>query len=168
VAKVGNLESMRLRVYVDEPDLGRVSPGMKVKVSWDAIPGEIWEAVVEQVPSQVTAMGTRMVGEVLARMENPGMRIPTGANLNVEMQAERIDDALIIPKDSLRRKDSQIGVLVAADGVLSWRNLRVGISSLASVQVLDGLKEGDVIVSGSDPQFVEGMRAVPALQPSRR
>ncbi len=168
VAKVGALETMRIKVYVDEPDLDRVAVGMKVKVSWDAIPGETWEATVVQVPAQVTAMGTRMVGEVLATMPNPGMKIPTGANLNVEIQAERIEDALTIPKESLRRKDSRIGVLVADDGVLKWRDVRIGISSLSSVQVIDGLKEGDAVVAGSDPQFVEGMRAAPLVSGASR
>lgn len=161
VAKVGNLETMRLKVYVDEPDLGRMSTGMKIKVSWDAIPDESWQATVERVPPQVTAMGTRMVGEVIARMPNPGMKIPTGSNLNAEIQAERVEAALTIPKESLRRKDSRIGVLVAENGTLRWRDVRIGISSLASVQVIDGLKEGDAVVAGSDPQFVEGMRATP-------
>jgi RND family efflux transporter MFP subunit len=161
VAKIGNLETMRLKVYVDEPDLGRMSTGMKIKVSWDAIPDESWQATVERIPPQVTAMGTRMVGEVIARMPNPGMKIPTGANLNVEIQAERVEGALTIPKESLRRKDARIGVLVAEDGTLKWRDVRIGISSLSSVQVIDGLKEGDAVVAGSDPQFVEGMRATP-------
>ncbi len=168
VAKVGDLETMRLKIYVDEPDLGRVAAGMKVKVSWDAIPGEAWEATVVQVPAQVTAIGTRMVGEVLATMPNPGARIPTGANLNVEMQTERVDNALSIPKESLRRKDSQIGVLVAEGEILKWRNVRIGISSLSSVQVIEGLKEGDAVVAGSDPQFVEGMRVAPLVSGGRR
>ncbi len=168
VAKVGDLNTMRLKVYIDEPDLGRVSTGMKIKVSWDAIPGESWQATVERVPSQVTAMGTRMVGEVIAQMPNPGKKIPTGANLNVEIQAERVEDALTIPKESLRRKDSHVGVLVVEGEILKWRDVRIGISSLSYVQVIGGLREGDLIVTGSDPQFVEGMRVAPLLSGASR
>jgi RND family efflux transporter MFP subunit len=166
LAKVGDLSKLRLRVFVDEPDLGRVSAGMKVKVSWDALPGENWEAVVNQIPSQVTAMGTRMVGEVIAEMANPGARIPSGANVNVEIEAEKVDGALTIPKEALRRKDGQLGVLAVEDGILKWRTIRTGISSLSSVQVVDGLKEGEAVVSSSDPQWVEGMKAAPVARPA--
>jgi HlyD family secretion protein len=164
VAKVGDLETMRLRVYVDEPDLGRVAAGMKLKVSWDAIPDRTWEAAVVQVPAQVTAMGTRMVGEVLATMPSPGMRIPAGANLNVELEAERIMDALTIPKESLRRKDAQVGVLVAENGILKWRAIRTGISNLSAVQVISGLKQGDQVVAGGDPELAEGMHVEVVVQ----
>lgn len=164
VAKVGRLETMRLKVFVDEPDLGRVTKGMKIKVSWDAAPGEAWEATVIQAPAQVTAMGTRMVGEVIAEMANPGARIPSGANLNVEIEAEKVEGALTIPKEALRRKDGAIGVLAVENGVLTWRTIRTGISSLTSVQVVDGLKEGDAVVSSSDPQWAEGMKVTPVRQ----
>lgn len=159
-AKVGDLETMLLKVYVDEPDLGRVTKGMKIRVAWDAEPGETWEAVVVQVPPRVTALGTRMVGEVVAEMANPGGRIPSGANVNVEIAAEKVDGALTIPKEALRRKDGLIGVLVAENGVLQWRTIRTGISSLSSVQVVNGLKEGEAVVSSSDAQWVEGMKVV--------
>jgi len=168
VAKVGAVETMLLKVFVDEPDLGRVMAGMKIKVSWDAIPERAWAATVVQVPAQVTALGTRMVGEVLAMMPNPDGKIPSGANLNVEMEAERIDDALIIPKECLRRKDAQIGVLVAEDGALKWRAIRTGISNLTSVQVVSGLKPGELVVSGAEPEWADGMKAVPVVQSQSR
>lgn len=166
VAKVGRLETMRLRVFVDEPDLGRVTKGMKVKVNWDAAPGEVWEATVTQAPAQVTAMGTRMVGEVIAEMANAGARIPSGANVNVEIEAEKVEGALTIPKEALRRRDGALGVLIAEGGVLRWRTIRTGISSLSSVQVVDGLKESDAVVASSDPQWVEGMKVAPVMRPS--
>ncbi len=164
VAKVGALDTMRLKVYVDEPDLGRVAAGMKIKVRWDAMPDREWDAAVVQVPAQITAMGTRMVGEVLATMPNPGGKIPAGANLNVEMEAERIEDALIIPKESLRRRDEQIGVLIAEDGILKWRPVRTGISNLTSVQVTGGLDPGTLVATGSGADLAEGMKAEPVVQ----
>ena len=36
VAKVGRIDKVRVRLYVDEPELGRVSPGMPVAITWDA------------------------------------------------------------------------------------------------------------------------------------
>ncbi|MBA3976374.1 MAG: hypothetical protein C0504_19370 [Candidatus Solibacter sp.] len=163
-ARVGVMDPMRLKVFVDEPDLGRVTKGMKLKVSWDAAPGEVWEAAVVQTPAQVTALGTRMVGEVIAEMPNPAARVPSGANLNVEIEAERIEGALTVPKEALRRRDGALGVLAVEDGVLRWRTIRTGISSLSLVEVIDGLREGDTVVSSSDPQYVEFMKVTPVMR----
>ena len=79
-------------------------------------------------------------------------------------EAEKVECALTIPKEALRRKDGAIGVLAVEDGVLKWRTIRTGISSLTSVQVVDGLKEGDSVVSSSDPQWAEGMKVTPVRQ----
>src|SRR5206468_1143470 len=53
VARVGKLDRVRVTVFVDEPELGRVSKGMPVTISWDAVPGRSWKGEVETVPLQV-------------------------------------------------------------------------------------------------------------------
>jgi HlyD family secretion protein len=59
VASIGKLNPVRVRVYVDEPELGRVSPGETVRITWDALPGKEWRGVVEKRPTEVIALGTR-------------------------------------------------------------------------------------------------------------
>lgn len=39
VARVGTLDHMKVLVYVDEPDLGKVRMGLPVTLTWDALPG---------------------------------------------------------------------------------------------------------------------------------
>jgi HlyD family secretion protein len=43
VANVGQIERLRVRVYVDEPELGRVAEGQPVTIAWDALPGRAWQ-----------------------------------------------------------------------------------------------------------------------------
>lgn len=45
VASLGVLDRLRVRVYVDEPELGRVSVGLPVNITWDALPGSIGPAL---------------------------------------------------------------------------------------------------------------------------
>src|SRR5947209_14168907 len=65
VGSVGKLDPVRVRVYVDEPELGRVAAGEQVRITWDAMPGREWSGKVERRPNEVVALGTRQVGEVL-------------------------------------------------------------------------------------------------------
>src|SRR5262249_15766626 len=43
IANIGRLDKLRIRVYVDEPELGRVSKGQPVTITWDALPGVSWK-----------------------------------------------------------------------------------------------------------------------------
>ena len=42
IANVGRLDRVRVRVYVDEPELGRVAVGQPVTIRWQALPGKEW------------------------------------------------------------------------------------------------------------------------------
>ena len=59
MASIGKLDPVRVRVYVDEPELGRVTAGQSVRITWDALPGKEWTGVVEKRPTEVIALGTR-------------------------------------------------------------------------------------------------------------
>ena len=43
VANIGRMDQLRVRVYVDEPELGRVAEGQPVTITWDALPGRQWQ-----------------------------------------------------------------------------------------------------------------------------
>ena len=72
VANVGRMDRLLIRVYVDEPVLGRVAVGQPVTITWEALPGRQWHGSVEKMPVSVQALGSRQVGEVVCTIENEG------------------------------------------------------------------------------------------------
>ena len=111
IASIGKLNPGRVRVYVDEPELGRVSPGETVRITWDALPGKEWMGVVEKRPTEVIALGTRQVGEVLCTVDNPMRELVPGNNVNAFILTQVVNNALTIPKAAVRR-DGGIGVFI--------------------------------------------------------
>ena len=161
VAEVGRLDRLRVTVYVDEPELGRVSPGMAVKISWDAQPEQSWAGEVEQMPAQITALGTRQVGEVRCVISNEGGRLPAGANINAEIVSRQVKDALSIPKEALRREEGRSGVLRLSGNTVEWRAVKTGVASLTRVQVLEGLQEGDAVALPTGSTLTAGEKVTP-------
>src|SRR6185369_537672 len=104
VAAIGQLDRVRVKVFVDEPDLGRVTRGKPVVITWDAVPGRQWKGVVDKTPTQIVALGTRQVGEVLCVIDNPKNELLPGTNVNVEINTEAVASALTIPKEAVRRE----------------------------------------------------------------
>ena len=72
VANIGRLEQLRVNVYVDEPELGRVAEGQPVTITWDALPGRQWHGRVERKPVSIQPLGSRQVGEVICSIQNDG------------------------------------------------------------------------------------------------
>jgi HlyD family secretion protein len=162
VANIGKLDRVRVMVYVDEPDLGRVDVGMPVKITWDALPGRTWTGAVEKTPTEVTALGTRQVGEVQCVIDNPDLDLLPGTNINAEIRSQVADNALTIPKDVIHREAGRIGVFaLGADDKIFWHDLKLGISSVTRSQVTSGLNEGDSVAGSSDRPLKNGMKVTP-------
>lgn len=162
IANIGRLEQVRVVVYVDEPDLGRIGIGMPVTITWDAMPGRTWKGVVEKLPTQVVPLGTRNVGEVNCVIQNPDRDLLPGTNINAEIQSKVAPNALVIPKEALRREGSQTGVyLLGPDERIQWRPVQIGASSLTRAQITSGLSDGDSVALPSEKPLKPGAKVDP-------
>ena len=164
VASVGKVDPVRVRVYVDEPELGRVAPGEAVRITWDALAGKEWTGTVEKRPSEVIALGTRQVGEVLCTIDNPNHELVPGTNVNAFILTQVVENALTIPKTAVRR-ESGIGVyLLRPDNTVKWQNVKTGVSDALRVEIYSGLRDGDAVAQPSDRPLKDGMKVIPEIQ----
>jgi HlyD family secretion protein len=162
-ANVGRLDRLRVRVYVDEPELGRVAEGQPVTITWDALPGKQWHGTVERKPASIQALGSRQVGEVICSIENPNRELIPGANVNAEIRTAVVEDAMVVPKETLRH-DAQGDYVFALNGdTVVRRPVKKGASSTTAIQVVEGLAEGDAVALPSDVALKPGDRVTAAM-----
>jgi HlyD family secretion protein len=163
VASVGRLNPVRVRVYVDEPELGRVAAAEKVRITWDALPGKQWTGVVEKRPTEVVSLGSRQVGEVLCTVDNPMRELVPGTNVNAFILTQVLENVLTIPKAALRR-DGGIGVFVLQkDNTVKWQIVTTGASDALRVEVLTGLRDGDAVSEVADQVLKSGQKVNPGF-----
>jgi HlyD family secretion protein len=163
VARVGRLDRMRVRVYVDEPELGRVAKGMPVNITWAARPGRRWSGEVDKVPVEVFPLGTRQVGEVEVIIGNPDHELLPGTNVDAEIVSRVVKDALALPKEALRREENQDVVLALdpSNNTVATRKLKLGAISIAKAEVVSGLKEGDMVALPVERMLKAGDKVTP-------
>jgi len=157
VANVGRLDRLRVRVYVDEPELGRVQLGQPVKITWDAQPDRSWSGTVERLATEITTLGTRQVGEVQCTIDNAGQQLVPGTNINAFIETSRVVGALTVPKEAIRREGGLSGVYVLEGGsTVRKRMIGTGASSVTRTQVTSGLKEEDSLALATDKALKDG------------
>ena len=161
VGSVGRLNQVRVIVYVDEPDLGRVSKGMAVTISWDALPGRHWKGVVEKTPTQIVPLGTRQVGEVNCIIDNPEATLIPGTNINAEIVSQVVENALTIPKEAMRREGTQAGVFKLQGDRIVWQPVKTGAASVNRIQVLEGLNDSDAVALPVDMPLTSNTQVKP-------
>ncbi len=164
VATVGRLETVRVRVYVDEPELGRVAVGQPVTITWEGLRGRNWSGAVERKPSAIVALGSRQVGEVLCTISNTGRELVPGTNVDVEIVTDVVQNALTIPKEAMRREGGAVGVLVLRRDVVNWQPLQSAVSSVTRIQITSGLKDGDAVALPTDRVLRPGQQVAPVFR----
>ncbi|MGE5645870.1 MAG: efflux RND transporter periplasmic adaptor subunit [Acidobacteriota bacterium] len=156
IANVGNLRQLRVSIYVDEPELGRVAEGMPVNVTWDALPGRVWKGRVEKLPTHVAPLGTRQVGEVLCTIENDDARLLPGTNVNAEIVSQVVENGVTIPKEAIRTENGHSGVYLLRGDRVEWRPITLGASSITRAVVTSGLAAGDRVALRTEQPLKNG------------
>jgi len=144
-----DLSKVIVRAYVDEPDVGRLVRGQKTEVTWDAMPGRIWEGSVTTLPSAVKLRGTRNVGETTVVLDNHDFKLLPNTNVSVTIVTAQHDNVLTIPREALRQDDSKPYVYQVVDEKLRRREVSVAASNLTRVEVSDGLTDKDQVALNS-------------------
>jgi|HubBroStandDraft_5_1064220.scaffolds.fasta_scaffold18625_3 HlyD family secretion protein len=164
LAEMANLREVRVRAFVDEPDLGWLEPGQEVQVNWDAKPGRTWAGRTEQVPKQVVALGARSVGEVLCSVDNDKLELLPNVNVQVSITVRERRGVLVVPRAAVRYDKGQHYVFVVRDDRIFRRDITVGIASTSNYEVLSGLAANDSIALPGEMNLRDGMdvRAVEA------
>jgi HlyD family secretion protein len=149
LVQVANLEKVRVRAFVDEPEIGRLAKGQKVEIKWDAIPGRTWDGTLTRVPTSVTMVGTRTVGEITSEIDNSDRKLLPNVNVNVSIISARHDNALTVSREAVHDVDGKRYVYKIENEKILAQEVQTGLSSLTRVEVVKGIPEGALIALGA-------------------
>jgi HlyD family secretion protein len=164
LAEMADLHKVRVRAFIDEPELGALEPNQQVKITWDALPNRSWLGKTEVIPKQVVPRGSRSVGELLCSVDNDKLELLPNINVNVRINSAQRMNVLTVPRgavgaDGLHRfvfvvTANQLGVLRSR---LEKREIQVGIADATNYEVTSGLQEGEMVALPGDVDLRDGM-----------
>jgi len=167
LAEMADLHKVRVRAFIDEPELGLLEPNQPVKITWDALPNQSWTGKTEVIPKQVVARQTRSVGELLCSVNNDKLQLLPNINVNVRINSKERLNVLSVPRGAVeteagRRyvfviKDNQLGVGVGK-ATLEKREVHVGIADATNYEIVSGLQEGETVALPGEVDLRNGMR----------
>src|SRR5258708_1917880 len=149
LVQMANLDKLQVRAFVDEPEIGRLAKEQEVEISWDAIPGHVWHATLTHVPTCITTLETRSVGEITSEIQNTDRKLLPNVNVNVSIVTARHDNALTVSRESVHDLDGKRYVYQILKNKLEQQEVETGISSLTRVELLKGVTEGADIARGA-------------------
>lgn len=164
LAEMADLTHVRVRAFVDEPDLGGIREGERVEITWDAVPSRSWMGTVEVVPKTVVARGTRSVGEVLCAVASEKSELLPNINVNVRIRVREQSAALVVPRVAVRTEGVERYVFVVEGNVLRKKAIKVGMAGATKYEVLAGLKAGDQVAIPGEIELRDALKVRPVSQ----
>ena len=140
-----DLSRVLVRAFVDEPDVGRLLPGQRVEIIWDALPGRTWTGTVNTVPSTVKLRGSRNVGETTAVVDNHDLRLLPNVNVGVTIVVAEHNNVITLQRDALRIDESKPYVFKIVDHHVKHQTVEFSLQNLTRVEITSGLSEGDTV-----------------------
>ncbi|KRH99015.1 efflux RND transporter periplasmic adaptor subunit [Curvibacter sp. PAE-UM] len=139
----------QLVAQVDERFLDQLQVGQSATVVADAFASQRFAAKVLSIAPVVDAQRGAIEVKFTVTQEPPAF-LREDMTLSVEVETARREQALALPLSVLRQAGADsASVWVAVDGVVQERQLRLGLRTLAAVEVLEGLRVGDVVLTGT-------------------
>jgi RND family efflux transporter MFP subunit len=145
ILSVVDIGTVRLVANLVERDFNRVFPGVEALVELDAFPGENFTGQVSRV-APVFDPATR-TAEMEIEVPNPGFRLKPGMYARVRLTVERRPEALTVPRNAVVDQAGQRGVFLVVENMAQFQPVVTGIQDPEYVEVLEGLSDGQVVVT---------------------
>jgi len=147
--QIADLSSVWVIADVNEQDIGLVSVGQKAKVTINAYPGKQFEGAITYVYPTLKPE-TRTV-PVRVELANPGGLLKPGLFASLELAVAQRAMAVTVPLSAVIDSGTRQMVLIQiADGRFEPRTVKLGARSEGDVEVLEGVKAGELVVTSAN------------------
>ena len=160
---VTDLSSVWIEGNLLEDDFSAVRAGSHATITTPAYAGRIYRGVVDYIEPRVDPQ-TR-TAKVRVTLENPGFALRMGMYVDMKFTNVKTGNAVIVPKGAIQTVASGSVVYLPVElqeGRFLQRAVRIGEDAGGGVRVLEGLTQGDTVVTeGSVLLRAESLRQHP-------
>jgi len=148
VANVVDISKLKVKLNVAEKDVFRLKSGNKVDVTTDIFPNTVFTGVISTISPKGDEAHTYPVEIV---MDNSKQQLKAGMFAHITFNPQASTNALVIPREAVVGSMKNAKIYVVKNNVANLRSITTGKSFGTSVEVLQGLNEGEsVVVNGQN------------------
>ncbi len=148
VYRIADLSRVWVEGDVFEKDLSLVRLGQPAIVRLEAYPGRTFHGAVTYVYPTVSVEAR--TGRIRVELPNPELQLRPGMYAEIELKVPAEREALVVPRTSVFGTGERMIVFVRGeDGMLTPREVTTGLPAEREIEILTGLRAGEVVVSSA-------------------
>jgi membrane fusion protein (multidrug efflux system) len=158
LVNIEDIGTLKVDFRLPERYLTQLRTGQSVEVVADALPGARYRGTIDAINPRIEPNGRSL--EVRARLSNTDGRLRPGMFARVRVIVGQRSNALMVPEEAIVPLGDDFFVYTVAEGKASRVRVKLGVRRDARVELLEGVKAGDKVVTA-------GMRVQRDGQPVR-
>jgi len=145
---VADLSHVWVQADLYEDELPWVQPEDVAEMQIPSVPGRTFRGKVSYIYPYLE--GETRTNKVRIEFDNSELLLKPDMFANITVRASRRVDAVVIPSEAVVRTGQRDQVFVQSEpGKFEPRDVKLGLSAEGEVQILDGVKEGEAVVTSS-------------------
>jgi len=133
-----------------------VEVGAQIEVRVESLKGKPFTGTISRSAQKVDEATRTMLTEI--EVPNPKLELVPGMYATVVFKVERRPQALTIPTEAISSDKKTSIYMVNKEQEIEERAVTLGLETPGKYEVVDGLKEGDLVVIGRRSQFKPGQK----------
>ncbi|MFH1183067.1 MAG: efflux RND transporter periplasmic adaptor subunit [Candidatus Moraniibacteriota bacterium] len=144
---IGDLNTLKARVQVNEVDIPNVSIGQKATLTFDAISGFTATGKVEKMDSLGTITQNVVTYNVTIGFDTLDPRIKPEMSVAASIITIVKQDVIIVPNSAVKFQDNNNYVEILQGQTPAQVNVEIGATNNTDTEIVSGLKEGDQVIT---------------------
>ena len=151
-----DLNRLEIYAYVDETDIGKIKPGFDATFTVDSFPDKDFKGKVTAIYPKATIQDNVVYYITVISIENPEGKLKPDMTVNATIYLNKRDNVLAVPNKSIKREGGKKVVTVLENNKPVQKAVKTGWKDSAYTEIVEGLKEGDKVVTGEAAKKEEG------------
>jgi len=139
---------LQIKVFVPEVEVGDVSLGNRVAITFDAFPGEKFSGTVEYIDPAETLRDGVVNFKVTVSIDQKDARLKSGLTANLKILTLLKENVLTLPQFAILEKDGRMFARKLEGNTVREVSITIGAKGEdGRVEILSGVKEGDMVLN---------------------
>lgn len=149
---VADFTEVELAAQLGDKELTWLEVDMPVTVTLSSYPGVEWPGRIKELPYPYSKGGSEAKLDTAdpythIELNDPDVQLKEGDSAKVRVLLEESYDTLWLPPQAVRTFEGRNFVVVEADGRQRRIDIKIGVKGEDRIEILEGLKEGQVVIS---------------------
>jgi len=147
IGKVVDYSKVLVDLRIPNSQVLAISLGKRVRVSNYALSDQVFEGKITAVDPVLDA--TTRTLRVVATVDNPDLALRPGMFVRSEIVKASHQNVVVVPKRLVVKRQNQDVVFVEESARAQMRTVETGLESRDSIEVTDGIEEGDRLITSN-------------------